>query len=568
MFINPRQTVIERILFALPILVGLAAIAGFMFDPVYGVWVDRDLLRAIRLFEFFQVMGAELNGTYFARTPRGAYYYILGFLTLFSTDPAVLTRILIVLSMTGGIAVYFAAARLWGIIASLVAAGIWFTSPLVLGAGFQIINPAVGVPITGFCYLMFVRYFQGQQNALLWLGALLGILIQTHISFLALMIAFGIAIAILRRPRWREGSIAAILFVFTFLPYIVHEAMNGLVNTQLLFFGRDEPNPFYTAIKFDSVEYFFNNITKPLIESGQLAISSAVILFGVLLLFILIAAKRFFSSTSAEREDPTTDRVILGLGIVLVAGILMISVGRGFALQHRYFVFLVPAIALLTGGVAASVVHWMHSGRPLLARGGTALIALCLIALSGGHLWQTIDTWSKTAEKQSELTRLSSMIRAVKKYSGYSPKEINGRVVAIGADGKLQEGFASYLALTVEASNAQIVPTKPSCIAVVSTADPERSSQSYERFMENMPFPPVGSTLLGRDTEYSVYAYRLKNENCYKSLGNSYDHFAEEQFARVRCDEAKNDGTVWLEQNAIGLRVSVVRLFETGGCLI
>ena len=562
MLISPPQTVLEKILFAAPIVIGLTAIAGFMIDPVYGVWVDRDLLRATRIFEFFQVMGAELNGTYFARTPGGAYYYILAFLTLFSNDPVVLTRILIVLSVSGGVAVYIAAARLWGTIAGLVAAGLWFTSPLVLGAGFQIINPAVGLPISGFCYLMFVRYFQGEQNALPWLGVLLGILIQTHISFLALMMTFGIAIAILRRPRWREAAISVVGFIFTFLPYIVSEIMNGFVNTRLLILGRDEPNAIYTAIKFDSLEYFFIRITKPVIESGPIAVSSAIIVFGILFVFILLATKRVVSNTSAQRTASAADRVVIGLGIILLAGIILITVGRGFAVQHRYFVFLVPAIALLAGGVAASVVHWMHSGRPLAAKVGPALVALCLIALSGGHISETLTIWSKPGETQTRLTQLSSLIRAAKTYSGYSAEDINGRVVAIGTDGKLQEDFASYLALTVEAPDAKVVAIKPSCIAVIETPNPEQAARSYDIFMANMPFPPIGSTLLGQDTNYSVYAYRLENENCYKSMGNSYDHFAKEQFARDRCDEAKNDGTVWLEQNPQGLRAVIRDTFN------
>ena len=80
--------------------------------------------------------------------------------------------------------------------------------------------------------------------------------------------------------------------------------------------------------------------------------------------------------------------------------------------------------------------------------------------------------------------------------------------------------------------------------------------------MADMPVPPVNTALLGRDKQYSLYGYQLENENCYKSLGNSYDHFREERFARERCDQAKSDGAVWKEQDAQGVRAVVRDTFE------
>ena len=93
---------IEKLILGVPALIGLAAILSFMVDPGYGVWVDRDMLRATQLTEHFQVMGAELNGSYYARTPGGAYYYLLGLLTAISKDPLVVSRLLIILSALGG----------------------------------------------------------------------------------------------------------------------------------------------------------------------------------------------------------------------------------------------------------------------------------------------------------------------------------------------------------------------------------------------------------------------------------------------------------------------------------
>jgi len=533
-----------------------------MIDPVYGIWVDRDLLRASQIFEFFPVMGAELNGTYYARTPGGAYYYILGFLSAVSSDPIVVTRILIVLSVFGGLAVYDAAARIWGAVAGLVAAGIWLTSPLILGAGFQVINPAVGVPISGFCYLMFVRFFRGERKALYWLAFLLGILIQTHISFLALGITFGISIVIFRRPRWRDGGGAVITFLLTFTPYIIVEAMNGFVNTGLLILGRDEPNPVYTSLKFNSLDFFFHSVTNPIFQSQTAKFMGGIVIFFMMFFSVILATRRFIFSSSGTEPERDADRIVLGLAIVLLIGVVLLAWGRGFSTQPRYFVFLVPAIALLMGGVTASVLNWMQTTDPWITQGMASMVALILIVLSCGPVWRSIETFNQAGMTQTRVQQLSSLIRAVKAYTGYNREEINGQVVVIGSDGALHEDYASYLAETVEAPIKKNIIEKPSCLAVVRTADVKRSDGAFETFMASMPFTPAQPTLVGRDMAHSLYGYRLESGNCYKNLGNSYDHFPEERFARGWCDQAKTDGVVWKEQDAQGMRVVIRDTFE------
>jgi hypothetical protein len=552
----------EKALISAPIVIGLIAISGFMIDPVYGVWVDRDLLRASQIFEIFPVMGAELNGTYYARTPGGAYYYILGLLTAVSSDPVVLTRVLIVLSVSGGLAVYYAATRLWGTIAGLVAAGMWLTSPLVLGAGFQIINPAVGVPISGFCYLMFVRYFQGERNALFWLAILLGIVIQSHISFLALAVTFAIGIVLFCRPRLLDGLAAVVTFVLTFTPYILVEMMNGFANTRLLILGRDEPNPIYTSVKLGSLDFFFSSVTKPLFQSQTAALVGGAVIFVVISFMIFKAFGRVIISKFGAKAELKPDRTVLGLAGVLLVGIVLLAWGRGFATQSRYFVFLVPAIAILVGGVTASVLNWTHNAQPLMAKWSVIGVALVLIVLSSGHVRVSVETYKNTAISQTRVAQLVSLVRAVKTYTGYNREEINERVVVVGADGKFQEEYASYLAGVVKAPVKESVTAKPSCLAVVRTADVTQSERAFKTFMAGMPFSPVISALLGRDRTHSLFAYSLENGNCYKSLGNSYDHFAEERFARDRCDQAEHDGTVWTEQNARGVRAVIRDTFD------
>lgn len=552
----------EKPLFLIPIVFGLIVIAGFVANPTYSVWVDRDLLRAYEMFEFFPVMGAELNGTYYARTPGGAYYYILGLLSVISNDPDVISRFLIVLSISGAVAIYFAAARICGEISGLVAAGLWLTSPLVLGAGFQIINPALGIPISGFCYLLFVRYFQAERYALLWLAALLGILIQIHISYLALTIIFGISILLFRRPRWRVGVASLVTLVLTFTPYIVAEIINGFVNTRLLILGQNDPNPIYTSVKLSSLDYFFRRITQPVLGMEDMAYMGAAVVFVLISSFIFVVAARHLSFLFGRGAEFKNDRVFLGLATILAAGIVMIAWGRGFGQQPRYFVFLVPAIALLMAGVTASALNWISERHPGKLQSGYLATALLLIFLSSGQAWRAYEFLNRTEDSQSQAEILSSHIRAVKRFAEYGREEINRRVVVVGEDGKLLENYASYLAETVDTSVRGKVLAKPSCVAVITTPDPARSVQAFEAFMKSMPLEPINTALLGRDADQSLFAYALENENCYKSLGNSYDHLTQERIARERCDEAQSDGIIWWRQNEKGLQLVVRDTFD------
>ena len=563
-----KLTKFELILLSAPVLIGLGTVLSYMNDPAYGVWVDRDMLRATQLADVFQVMGAELNGTFYARTPGGAYYYLLGLLTLISQDPLFVTRLLIVVSLTGAVAMYWVARRLWGDAGGISALGFWLISPIVLGAGYQIINPAFGVPLAALCYLLFIYYLLGKKGTLPWLFFLIGIAIQTHVSYLSLLIAMSVAMVLFCRPDWRRAVAAAGALVLSFSPYLVSEVMSGFVNTRLLILGENEPNPFYTSAKFDSLEYFLRNATNPVCLNESCGISSpnslatyaGAFLLALLLARVGLAARHYWFSPSRNQSERDVERVVLALGVILIFGIVFIVLGRGFALQHRYYMFLAPAMSLLFAAVVFSGLRNISRLGPLPSAFGRGALIVGVVLVTVGNYKSLARSIPAALDLDNrQMPRLSDLVRVIKAHTGFDHEDIKRRVFMIGPDGSLQDHYISYLARTIEVSIGKGLTLDPaSCVAVVESPSAQQAKALLAGHMKLMPFPARAVSQIASDGPYTLFSYALADGNCYTSLGTSYDHFPQERQAREACDGAAEDGIVW--QNMEGRRTEAIVL--------
>ena len=164
------------------------------------------------------------------------------------------------------------------------------------------------------------------------------------------------------------------------------------------------------------------------------------------------------------------------------------------------------------------------------------------------------------------MAQMADLTQAIKDGTGLKHSDIKGRVVLIDKDARLKEYYISYLARMIKASDSAIemngVKNPSVCVAVVHSANKEAARELFERYMAAKPFPAHNVVPLGTKKQFSMFAYRLENGNCYKSLGNSYDHFPQERRARKLCDLASQDGVVWQENDGSVTKAVVRETFE------
>ena len=106
-----------------PIIVGIVVRFIFPDSFTYSVWSDRDLLRALRVWNELITEGAEMNGAYYARVPGGFYYYILALFQLVSKQP-VYIYLLLSSSVTAGFyIIYRTSHQVIGMVGAAAATG-------------------------------------------------------------------------------------------------------------------------------------------------------------------------------------------------------------------------------------------------------------------------------------------------------------------------------------------------------------------------------------------------------------------------------------------------------------
>lgn len=561
--LNRGQYSIAYLVFLLLLGVALLPIIDLALNPIYITWSDREMLRATTLFENFQAMGVENNGTYYGRAPGGALYYFLALITLFTNDPDVVSRTIIILTLVACALFYQATRQAFGHMAAVAGLIVLISAPIGYQAGFRLYNPSIGFVFAIAAYYLFVHYLRGEQRALPWLAFVICIAAQAHISFAALFLTMGPAILVLKRPSLKCLLIAIFVIVGMYTPYLIEEIINGFANTGLYITGRDEVNPIWTALKTFNLESFVYHLLNPICPAdiAQCSHSSAPVghfdhwrsFIGLAIIAIAgyraaLAATRLLGRSAGQGFDRENERLIGGLGIILAIGVLLILIGRGFAPGPRFYAFMLPAAAIITGSCIASSLNFFSSQKTPIKVSGSAFVILAFVFAYGGPIDRLIGpTPLFSGDGETAAQSWTALGQRIHDLTGMDHEDIKGRAALISADGNLKELHISYLLRTVAPSRdtEKFVGAAP-CLAVIEETNSAIARQILDDFVERSQFQltePV--RFLGSDQDHVMLGYGLENDNCFKSIGNSYDHLPQEAAARRQCDMAEQDGVVW-----------------------
>lgn len=224
----------------LALLIVLAGVVLRMIYPgtiYFNIHAERDLWRTIQILQGdrFPYTGSELTqGGY---TPGPALYLLQIPPVLFSLDPR---GLLIWLAILHGFALFLTfriGLEHFSAKVGLAATALFATYPLAVLALRYLWNPSYIFPLSALFYWGLMDWvLKRRPGRLPWVVLAMSLLIQIHVSALALLLLFIVCAAVYRPPVGkRTWAISAGVFLLAFAPYIIGEARTGMRNTRLIF---------------------------------------------------------------------------------------------------------------------------------------------------------------------------------------------------------------------------------------------------------------------------------------------------------------------------------------------
>ena len=419
----------------------------------YCNWSDRDMVRSARLFEQFQVSGAELSFGGGARLPGGFLHYIWGLPMLFSDSPVVVHRFMLGMNFLGAAVLFLLGTRYFNLYTGLAAAILFLSSRITVAVTHILWNPGfIALFCACFSYCMYKVVVDRRVRFFKWALAALCIGVQMHLSVALLLIPAVVVLGVYRVfPPRREWLLAVGLIVLLLSPYIVVELFNGFGNTALLLaqpqIQQDSGNLFHLSPRWENVAAMAKDHFAPeILPDGVFLLSALGPVLRYALLVIGVAYGSAFVIVHLLRGDAEaslsiSDRQRKGLVVSLVMFCLTILYylwDRQIRLwpggDSRFVFVAVPAFSICVGGAAGCLWEGLYRrGRYLLSL-LVGLIAtlglvyhteaarLCLRRL---NTQQTIYAWGG----------LVSVTNAIRESTGWSLEEVIGKTVILQCQG-------------------------------------------------------------------------------------------------------------------------------------
>ena len=528
-----------------PVVIGVIIRFAFPNSFIYSIWSDRDLLRALQIWENFPVEGAEINGAYYARVPGGFYYYLLALFQALSKLPTAIYILLSGAITAGFYAVYRSGREIYGLVGALAATGAYALSPGVLSTARQIWNPALTLPMTAIVFLLLIRVLRGKAWALPWLIALLVATIQVHMSNLALLAGVLCVLVVVphgaKLKHWAVSLLAA-LSVIT--PYLIVEMANGFVNAKLILEGHGQK--LYSAPSFGPLLETLTLIAgggKPGSDSlldlclTGLAVALMIGIFVRVALAILrcrfsLSPLRWRTQLASANES---ERLILSLAFVVVFCSCLLAINRNSAIYVRYILFLIPPIALLSGAVVSEVLA-RREGK--IWSTVTAILFTALFAVQGyvhsAHL------------SGNPVSGLTTLIEDLRTQAGFSDNDLRSKVLLLGTEENFQFHQAGYLI----AISSRTKPEKSykGCVVTVNASEKNEALSRISSAFSVQDFTPPSLEYLFQTEGQFVFGYELAEGNCYASLINAYDLSPVERDLHRACKVAEVDGLLLTQE--------------------
>ena len=269
--------------------------------------------------------------------------------------------------------------------AALLAAAVWFTSPVTLFHSMNMLESGLYAAAVAAVVWVFARAHAGQHAPWPWrrcllLGTLLGVAFWTRNDAVFLMLAVGLAhLATAPRSmlgrRVAETAVIAAAALAVSLPWLAHglSAFGGLVPVSgRAYLGRADvaANARAAAVAlFEHVSLLFSFAFQPIPQHGAFVAACAA---GVTLAASAIAVAIARAPGGRRRQ------AVLAVPVLFGAALLAFYV-LFFAAPHflrRYLFPLSPFLAVAWGAVAASL--WRRAAASRLRRAGPVVLLLVL----------------------------------------------------------------------------------------------------------------------------------------------------------------------------------------------
>lgn len=502
----------------------------------YSIWADRDFVRADVGWGDLPVTGTEMNGTFGARTPGGAYYILLHLLLATGGGPAAVRMGMIALLLVCAAAIAFQAVRLWGWRAALVAAALPLTVPTFINQFRVLWNPSFSMSLDGLVCVGLLALTRGRRYGAALLAVSLAVAVQVHLSALALGVAALVAaIPCARGVTWRQGLVAAVLGLALFLPYALHDGAQGWQDFRAILHGDGLSRG---AIRWGEMAHLVILVLGspevaigPLVPAGWLwavrtvaAVAAVAVGLGLGWRLLRTGANplrwRAVLRDASDRERAT---VAVAITVFLTPLLLAAVLGERFSMMApRYAIALLWPVALAAGWGADGLM------RRTALLPALAISAWLVAAAVESRLVIHNQSWD-TPERRAVLAVASEMV---------PPEQVSRRVVVLGEDGKAHQVYARFWLRHMAPPSAA---DDGACVAVLPSGDERAGQAAFAGLMATAAGGPAEILWQRRLGDGWAIGYRLPYGNCWRSTDSPYDLYPAEESAGRVCRSAESD---------------------------
>lgn len=543
---SQAQTGTAVLLLALAAAIGLAVVAAAHLSS-YSIWSDRDLLRASRLLVDHPTTGAEMNGTYMARVPGAAYYYLLRLLMIFGTWPATIHAAATALVIAGALATFWAMRTVLSVSAAAIAAGIVLAAPSIGALGATIWNPTFSIPLNCLIAALMIVLARGRPWLLPWMTALLAVAVQVHLSNLTLLPSIVVALFLFGRGlKPRHWLTAIIAFIAVFSPYLIEELLTGWRTTRLILEGHGQPlisSPHPSDLLRVAMAIVGGPdpqaALRPLaLPNAVTAAASAFVLVAIAGRVGLAAWRWWHGHGSLERSAGERDRIVLMFAVVLAGVGLILVANRNSSVLLRYATPLIGPLVVLAGVAIGDVI----AAAARLGRWPGRLTAVTVALVLVGTALLRFEA----ARRSGYPTDVERAVATLRQHFGFDDEALKARVLLLdgGATPAVRFVTAGYLNTLVPAPKTA-ASAYPGCAAVSwSTASEDGIRAGLQAFGSQLPGGPLDIERVVQADGITLIGYRLPSGNCWRSLNNPYDPLPGETVSTGICAAMAGDGAV------------------------
>lgn len=412
---------------------------------MYSIWSDRDLTRAQNLTSFFEIYGSELSGGRGARGLGAAQSYISFVLMKVSESPLFIYFSLLSASLLGGILLFDIGRRAYNKQAGLISLAVYLSSSVFIGVTREIWNPHFGLIFGVVGYYFFLRFILDRRKIFFILFILfIFVSAQMHASYF-IVAAFFIFYSIfyIRGIGTATFGLAALIVAWLYSPWILNELF-GLFPQNVIPVFPEQTQPIPTT----DWSIVFRALMNSLSTMSSLGEARGITIplhlpFGAIFLGILGCKFANTNPVNGKHGGNQVRNIIIILSLCVAVGIFFVAMHGEYRMVSetpRYYSFLLPATALISGLGTAIIYEHSTKNRSLIFKGVYLLIISLVIirlllptyrtikgySLDGDYLGQTFGTLEKTSYKPT-----LDVLIDVNRQFGFDAKDIRNRVAVI-----------------------------------------------------------------------------------------------------------------------------------------